>query len=206
MNTKIIVAAVAIIAIVVLAVVAIALLPPGPVPTPTSFGEWGQEIIVEFADGSTESLNQILRFPLAVGYSGKTVSTITYKLSGRTRDEGSGDIEIDLNAFCIDALTKEQDDAVNTVTIESSGYKSFPADGQWHMVWQSTEKCDVNLFFPSGLGAGEYDIAWMPNGILKYSTDGIEWVSAVLPGDILLKNVKVTIEGYVTVSLDSGME
>lgn len=109
-------------------------------------------------------------------------------------------------AFYIDALTKKQDVTVNTVKIESSGYKSFPADGQWHMVWQSTEKCDVNLFFPSGIGAGEYDIAWMPNGILKYSTDGIEWVSANLPGDILLKNVKVTIEGHVTVSLDSGME
>ena len=206
MNAKIVVAAVAIIAIVVLAVVAIALLPSEPIPTPTDFGEWGSDIIVEFTDDSTESLNQILRFPLAVGYSGKYISTITYKLSGRTRDEGSGDIEIDLNAFCIDVLTKEQDVTVNTVTIESSGYKSFPADGQWHMVWQSTEKCDVNLFFPSGIGVGEYDMAWMPNGTLKYSTDGIEWISEVLPGNILLKGVELTTEGHVTVSFSSEIE
>jgi len=204
MNAKIV--AVIVVVIVTLAVVAIALLPPEPVTTPTSFGDWGQELVVEFADGSTESLNQILRFPLAVGYSGKTVSTITYKLSGKTINEGQGDVEIDLSAFYIDALTKEQNDTVNTVKIDGSGYASIQDDGQWHTVWQSTVKCDANLFFPCSLGAGEYDMHWMPKGIITSSTDGIEWITEPLPGAILLKNVDLTTECQVTVSLDSELE
>jgi len=207
MNTKVVVVSGGIITILILVIVVIFIaFPPDPIPSPTSFGEWGQEIIVEFNDGSTESLNQILRFPLAVRHSGKPVSTITYKLSGRTRNEGQKDVEIDISAFYIDVLTKNSGGTVNTVKIESSGDISLLGDGQWHTIWQSTEKCDVNLFFPYSLTDGEYDINWMPSGIIKSSTDGIKWISEDLPGNILLKNVELTVEHHVTVTLNSSVE
>jgi|GEM_PF-5329670 len=66
--------------------------------TETVFGKWQEKIVVEYEDGTTDSL-KILEdheaLPLSVKYDGKNVKTLTYQIYAVATGEGYDSFDID---------------------------------------------------------------------------------------------------------------
>jgi len=178
--------------------------------TEVEFGTWGQEIILEYEDGTTQSLKILyddVDSPLSVWHSGKEVKSIMYKIKEKATSVGYDWIKFSFVNFKVTAKTKQGSSVVNTYTRTHSGsvYPNYAIDGNWHTIWEFSKS--IEGFFPSSLSPGTYTLQFSHSGDIKYSgrIDGVyeSPISASLPPSLTI-TMEVRSDNTLTVVLGSG--
>lgn len=174
--------------------------------------EWGQEIILEYADGTLQTLKPLFdNKALAVTHEGNTVVGVYYRLSGKASATGYDSVSVRLKQMDLRMEAKQGSSLEHGVTIdlygEWSNDQNLPLDNAWHLLGQyhfSTLNND-----PTGiaydLSPGTYTISFRALGTLTYSVDGGSWVSATLPGTISI-DVIVQSDNSLTIYFGAGYE
>jgi len=170
-------------------------------------GEWGQEIVIEYADGTSESLKSSmdsLQTKLSINIGGKEVSMIKYNLKAKATGVGYNLVDVDLQNYVASWNLNDGNTVVNTVTTTASNYpptiRTIEVDGSWHTVFGVTR--DATTIAPSDLAAGTYTLSLVPSGSLSYEKDGA-WIDADLP-DTISFEVTIVEDGWLEVSFSSG--
>ncbi|GAH00601.1 unnamed protein product [marine sediment metagenome] len=215
-NNEAVVRNVAIGAIVVVAIIIVAaffVMTGGPTEyweTEVEFGTWGQEIILEYEDGTTQSLKILydnVDSPLSVWHGGQKVTSIMYKIKEKATSVGYDWIKFDLAGFTVTARTKQGSTVVNTYTRTHSGSvnPNYAIDGNWHGIWEFSNK--IGGYFPSSLSPGTYTLQFSHSGTIKYSgrLNGVydPYISASLPPTLTI-TMEVRSDNSLSVVLGSG--
>jgi hypothetical protein len=162
--------------------------PPEPIdPDDPSIGVFGQELLLTFKDGTTES-SKVLSdsFFLGVFYNDKEVDTFTYKLKARASGSSQNILEIDYSGFMLKTeLTQERNNnVIHSYDIPFSGSTSIAVDDSWRTVVSSTKGIDnivpdTMMGYPY-LAEGSYKVTFKSDGIIKYNDGGV-WKNADSP-------------------------
>lgn len=159
-----------VVAIVILAIVAVAytVLSDSIWEDDTDFGNWGQEIILEYADGSSEPLKPLSLFSLM--YDGKTLAAIRYRLSAKASGVGYDYAEIDLESYSLQITITghESPPFVHEFTVNGFVTYDIGMNNEWYTI--TNERIDADLFDPNGetLPIGLYTITITPTGSIFY--------------------------------------
>lgn len=178
------------------------------IPDPGSIGgEWGQEIIIGYADGNSESLKTVVDNPLralSVNVGGQEVEYIQYLLKGKATGEGYTYVNVDISDYVVTWELKDGSTVVNTWTSYGSQQptpiRPLAVDGAWHTMFSVTNV--VENIVPSSLAPGFYTLYLVPSGSLSYEKDET-WITADLP-DTISFEVEVVSGGWLEVSFSSG--
>lgn len=178
---------VGILVVVALSVIALA----NPIwPTPTAFGAWGQEIVIEYADGTRQSLKLVFDVPgLAMFHEGKPVVAIHYILDAKASD-GSGTLETDISGFRYVFELEQSGVAKYTATRNPSlliENDIIPTniDGNWHMLFTHPSGVTYLNAVSKEVGDGTFSLWIKPGGTLRYRIQGdTEWTTANLPDEV----------------------
>jgi len=177
---------------------------PDPEPDEIT-GSWGQEILLEYADGTTESLKIVCDKPLSIWSGDKEISSIHYILSAKADGFGYEGIVYDLTDFTVtyEAAGASQK---NIVQFSCGGHSlgSIPVDGQWHELITHHTRADELI--PDTFLPGSYTVTVIPSGNIKYSVDGEPQVTATNLPDIITFTLLVKQDNSLSVSFRSGYE
>jgi len=210
------------IAVIVAVAVVVVVFGTGAFATPywedeTGFGVWQTEIVIEFADGTTESLKIIEETwdSFTVRYFNKEITYIGIKI--RAVAEGSGYDGAELrytNSFGV--LKKIMKGGVtlysSTSTLPDGNTKQIAFNGGVAILQSGInieERTDAN---PTLYPTGPYLVCFEPQGTVQYRgypDIGIDnpWKTASLPPDrSVFVNVDQPITGQVVVTLSSEIE
>lgn len=213
MNTKIIGIVVA--AIVVVAAISVAafwtdIFEDPYWETETDFGIWGEEIIITYEDGSEESLKIINDMLFTtVDYGGKSISSVSYRLSAKATGTVYTGADIDLSGYDIRVNFKSGTTVKTYRTFSGSPtIQAISIDGVFHQIGDthavsikhSSLFGDVNLF-----PTGSYTIQFLPTGTIRYrGSPGGDWETASLPtGKTMSVDVIQEPTAQITVTLSS---
>lgn len=180
-------------------------------PTPWEEGDisgsWGQEIIIEYADGTTGSLKLACDAPLSIWSGDREIRGIYYILKAKAEGIGYSNIAYDITGF---GYTYEATYGSNTNTwsVSCIGYSlaDRPVDGQWHQLIRHYTSADDII--PNTFPPGEYTITVSSVGYICFSADGEPQVcllSTDLP-DTISFTLLVKQDKSISVSFSSGYE
>jgi hypothetical protein len=165
------------------------------------FGEWGQQFIVDYADGSHVNLNVVDREQrLSVTHQGIPIVSLTYKLSARASGTGYTSIGIDYSAFTVTYTA-----GTNVVNRNWVGQPlaSIPLDSPtWHEICTNTVS-DTTL--QGSLSPNTYQMTIAGGGTLLYkgNTD-TEWMPATIPGQITFE-ITVTVDYALIIEFSNAI-
>jgi len=152
MNSKIIVAVVVVVALV--AAAGYLLIPgEGGHPDPTPFGQWKQDYVVFYEDGTSSTLE--------IFHNDKPVQYIEYQLSAQVDmdSQSEGSVTIQLDDYKLEVF--EGNDLIGQT--EFSGTVTVPIDSDFHIVaTQQYFAEDIE----EGLAVGNHQIVFQPAGTL----------------------------------------
>jgi len=164
------------------------------------FGDWGQEVILNYADGSTRSLGILATNPLQkLTYERQTVVSITYKLSCKATGEGYQAITIDMSQH---TLTIYMDSIAFNPIKNFPNTIQVPVDGQWHVIHEQTISV---LDFTSGISVGDHTLKLVCGGTLRYQVESGNWLAVANPTQISIP-VIVTADAWIQVDLSQDIE
>ena len=179
---------------------------PDPDPDPNEVsGSWGQEVLVEYADGTNESLKIASDSVLSIWSSDKEIRGIHYVLNAKAEGSGYSSILYDIAEF---TFMYEATDGINTNTkmVPCDGYtlSSRPVDGEWHqLIHHYTSADDI---IPDTFPSGDYTVTISSSGALKYSADGESQVTVTNLPDTISFTLSVEEDSSISVSFSSGYE
>ena len=167
-------------------------------------GSWGQEIIIEYADGTTESLKLACDAPLSIWSGDREIRGIHYKLNAKAEGSASN-ILYDITEFTY-TYKAASGTAINSVVVSCSDYtlSSRPVDGQWHeLIKHYTSAEDI---IPDTFPPGDYTITVTSSGNIKYEAGSEAKVTATnLPATINF-TLLLKADSSVSVSFSSGYD
>lgn len=151
--------------------------------------DWGQEIILEYEDGTLQSLKPQFDNPILSLYdtSGNKINGIYYILKAKASG-GPGAVDIDISDYRYDFKLNQAAAFVYTKTMNpnyfyTTGKVTVEADGNWQQVLKIHST--VGEMGANSVDDGTYDFYVVPTGTLSYSIDdGETWKTANIPGDI----------------------
>jgi len=159
--------------------------------TETEFGMWQDELIIEFADGSSQSFKIIEEGrdkPFTVFYGDEEITSMSLKLSAKATGEGYEGAEIKTTNFGYDGTIMKQ--SPPPVELKHT-WSSHRNDGTTTVSLDSTKtlvNTGINLDAeinnnPSEYPQGIYSIRFDPKGTVQYRgyPDGGSWETATLP-------------------------
>jgi hypothetical protein len=172
------------------------------------FGQWGQQFLVDYADGSHENLAIVSQEQrLSVSHQGIPIVSLTYKLSARATGTGYQNINIDYTIFTVTFAASTN----SVVRNPGSGQPilNIPVDGQWHEICVSTVS-DTTI--QGSLAPGTYQMTIAGGGTMKYKGDNdISYEDASIPGSItfeitITQQFALIVEFSNDISYDSGTQ
>jgi len=174
-------------------------------------GSWGSEIKIEFDDGTSESLKQMIDdntglfswMPLSVKYENKDVTSFTYTLNGKATGKGYTETIIDTTNFDIsfDLRSPYTNSLVNSVGSVGTQKVTIDLDDQWHEIFSVTKKADTVV--PDTLSEKTYIVELNPSGTLSYDDGTGTFVNADLP-DLVRFTIQKTVDDYIKIEFKSG--
>ena len=178
---------------------------PDPTDPDDVSGSWGQEVLIEYADGTNESLKIASDSVLSIWSGDKEIRGIHYVLNAKAEGTGYSSVLYDITDF---TFTYSATDGTNTNTeIEPcDGYtlSSRPVDGQWHeLIRHYTSADDI---IPDTFPSGDYTVTISSSGALKYSADGESQVTVTNLPDTISFTLSVEEDSSISVSFSSGYE
>ena len=177
----------------------------------TQFGNWGQEIVLEYADGSTQQLKVLDNVPLGLMHNNLRISAIRYILSAKAISTGYDFCEVDLGRYSI-RLTLSGPDSYQFV-VSNFVSKDINAGGTWNILTNTRITEDEIAPLSENLVDGEYTLTIQPSGSVSYRgfktgrIDFGDWKVALLPSPItfgITKQIDNNI--YLNLGQDIGTE
>jgi len=177
--------------------------------TETNFGKWQGEIIIEYEDGTVQSLKILedgVNLPLSVKYNGVSINKIYYKVYAVASGTGYTGVEVDISnlAWRMDVLKSSGATARNFNWPGVSEIKSGSLDQQIIIANIQFGASEINnnpAIYPSG----SYTIKWIPSGSVSYrgiGTTTSDWqVANTLPD---VKSVVITVEQTAPAEITLG--
>jgi hypothetical protein len=166
-------------------------------------GDWGQEVILEYADGTLQSVKPMIDNPtLAVEHQGKEVNGFTWKLKGKASGTQSK-VLIDVSGYMVKMKTIKYGTStqVHSHDLRFSGVKEIDVDNAWHTVCNGGGS--IGVIVPKSLADGKYRVFFDSMGIIKYKINN-DWPIANNPDTVSLLfekttdsagNLSITFEG-----------
>ena len=172
--------------------------------TATEFGDWGQEIVLTYEDGTEQTLKILYDNPtLSVWHSGKEVTWISYRLNGKATGTGYSSITYKLVNYQFRIQTKMGSSVVNSVDqtmSHTSGSK--PVDGSWNLIFDYPRT--VGTYFPSSLSPGMYTLIFSSiGGNIQYSADGESYQTVSSPPPLTI-TMEVKTDKTLSVVISAG--
>jgi len=180
--------------------------------TETQFGGWGEEIIITYTDGTTDSL-KLLEASAPLGeltYGGKGVNTICYRFKAKATGVGYTKANIKFTNLAVSMKVKKSGtpywsgaDSLGTST------HGIAVDDQWHSFTEQACENWWDIFKAGSFPSGTYTITFTPAGGAKYwGTPGqteSDATSVNLPAGKTI-TVVCNQDDKLTVVLGSGIE
>lgn len=172
--------------------------------TPATFGSWGEEIIINYEDGSSEPLKTLQEGLLStLTYDDKAISGFTYRLKAKavSDDYTNAEVEFDNVQLSI-KVTQNTSLALERILTWQSIVYNVPVDDTYHQLGGDQNISLKPLFDDGGYIAGTYTISFMPSGDVRYRGYPTgDWTNAILP---MGKSVDVVYEkGSITLDLQA---
>lgn len=173
-------------------------------------GTWGQEIYLEYADGTMQSLKLLCENrEQSVWHQGNEIIGVYYKLNGKASAVGYTSCTVRLRGMDVRVEARQGSVVKHGVTkdlwAEWQDDVNLPLDDVWHQLGQTHFSALVND--PAGivynLPPGTYTIYFIAQGSLQYNADGGEWQPATLPATISFV-VEVQQDNMLTISFSAG--
>jgi len=168
-------------------------------------GVWGVEILLHYADGSTESIKELDENLIAgITYGGEPVAGIEWTLSAKASGSEYTDVDIDLSGFYL--MVEWQSNPPEMFNYPGgSSIVNIPVDDVFHEI-MSVYLDTTELFYE--YPDGNYGLTFSCEGTLLYQGHGIvdtEWLVAELPtsGIGILLSVS---HGTLSFSLEHGID
>ena len=206
---KVIGGIIAILVVVMLVFVAVVVLAgDGIWPTPWEedniSGAWGQEIIIEYADGTNESL-KLGCDKLSIWSGSKEIRGLYYILNAKAEGIGYNSILYDITGFTF-TYEASSGSLKNIEQIPCSGYTlaARPVDGEWHQILRHYSS--ASDIIPTDFSAGDYTVVISSSGNIKYSADGEAQVTVSDLPDTINFTLTVKQDKSISVSFSSGYE
>jgi len=163
---------------VIVVVAAIALVFPREEASPyweteTQFGSWGEEILIEYEDGTVQSLKVLQNIPAQkLTYEGDRVNTIWYVFKAKATGTGYTAAVIKFTSLSV-AMKVTKGGTQHWSGSDSFGTfdRSISLDDQWHTVNVKAGESWADIFDAKNLPAGTYTISFTPSGSAKYWGD-----------------------------------
>lgn len=172
----------------------------------TGFGAWGQDIILEYVDGETQSLKILADNPLSSVYlGGREVKGMYYHLSAKAEGTGYSNVELDLSNYNIKYRFRTGNSIIDDYTLDpSSSTVTVPVNGQWKEIIK--HRSTPNQFAPgyTTVDPGTYTIDVAPTGRIRYNPDGEGWQDAPIPSTITI-NVEIRDDKSLTITFDPDL-
>lgn len=175
--------------------------------TKNEFGNWQEEIIVEYADGSIQSFkilqdNNALPFS-TVKYNGQEVRKLTYNVYATASGEGYTGVEIDKNNWETNIQVWRGSARLRTITNRASGTSSGNIGEQIRILNGLTTIIQPTLLKSDDV-SGTYKFLYHNEGSISYrGTPNGEWKSATLPSD---RSITVNFEqDSITLSINADL-
>lgn len=173
--------------------------------TKTSFGEFQEELIITYDDGTTQSL-KLLTNPLTTyKYSGQSIIQISYRINALATAQGFTSVEIDMNSAKITKQIISTADISYLFDIETvTALKTIPLSKTTEIYYSSLVLSNYLNLAPSG----DYVVRFFPRtpGTIRYrgiaSGEQGPWQEATLPMEWRQVTIKVE-QNTVTLILDS---
>ena len=171
---------------------------PGSESGSSSAGDWGTEVEVGYADGSTESLRVVSNSPFKIVHEDKEVDYFKFKVFAKATGEGYDNCEIDMTAFYVSSAV------TGTEVVWSSDGSSgetvtMPLNGVWLNVYEITVNAvDLESLEPTAytLGfetKGSLQVRGVPNG---------EWADVGIPTGRSF-DFNVQSDGWIDIEFDT---
>lgn len=175
------------------------------------FGMWQEEIIIEFSDGSTESLKIIQENEAiaSVIYNLKAVSKVKWLIAGVATGEGYNKAVVDRSGVKTHWYINKGSTRIEDGFFTMSGTTDLWIDGNPGTI--NVGEIDVVTKMdndPTKYPDGTYSISFVPQGTVKYMgmPGGTEWQTATLPP---LRAIGLRVEratpGSILVTLSSDV-
>lgn len=184
--------AVGVAAVVVAAVVLVFVYGIGASPyweTDSEFGAWQDELIIEFADGTTESLKLIQTGegkPFTVTYFGSEITGVKIRLSASVAGEGYASADLRTTGFGYDGSIRPMGDVTAIHQWSSVSTENYNiAVGDTLILSETGIDLDVEINDqPWKYPTDTYVVSFGPKGTVEFrgSPDG-DWQTASLPPD-----------------------
>lgn len=164
----------------------------------SSSGEWGTEIVIEYEDGTNETLKT-----LKITHDGKNVSKFIYKLSAKGDSDGLATCSLDLTGFCVEGIATSDGATEWTAPVEYGTAGDLDLDNVWHEVYRLEVEADD---LQSNLADGDYKLEFTPSGSIYYRGDANnKWVELKdIPSTCWLTFDKE--EYWIEITLEGGVE
>ena len=168
-------------------------------------GNWGVEVILEYEDGTLQSLKPSLDKPLfSVWNEGKKATGIYYVVNGQATATGYSTVVVHFQSYKL-TYTVKSGSTVKRETVSDFGAlnigdKNLPIDGAWHELAKVHHTASA---LGDGLAVGTYTVSLVPSGSLTYSVDGGSSQIATLPS-IISFTVEVKSDQTLSISFSSG--
>lgn len=137
----------------------------------TQFGTFGQDIRVNYDDGTSDSLSILENKPLSVvTYNGRSITSFDYTLKVKANGTGYTDATVTLTNYKVVATisqgsTKECDYRYPL----TSGANTIPFDNSFHAIGGTANFPVVNKMESLGLNSGIYTITFTATGTVTYN-------------------------------------
>jgi len=168
-------------------------------------GMWEQEIILEYEDGTLQSLKPIYENSiLKVINDGKTIAGIHYMIYGTASGTGYSNAVINFKSYKVIYQVKSGS-TIKRETIQDFGAlnvpdMNLPVDGVKHLL---VKVYHVKTALGDGLAVGSYTVSIVPSGSITYSADGGSPETASLPSTISFV-VTIQSDNTLSISFSSG--
>jgi len=178
--------------------------------TETVFGVWQDELVIEFEDGSMESLKIIqedITKPFTVYYEDKVILGVSLKLSATASGEGYDGAELQTTGFGYDGYVKKDGAIKHSWVIQSTKTHNIPIDTTKLLVQSGIQMTTINNN-PNKYPSGIYTIEFYPRGTVQYRgyPNSEDWVTAILPPDrSIIIDVDNTPPASIVITLSSDV-
>jgi hypothetical protein len=144
----------------------------------TQFGEWGQDIKINYEDGTSESLSVLMNKPLSViTYNSKAITGFDYTLNVKASGSGYTDATVTLGSYALNVNYRQPVDPQkpqlgSTVKGTSSftlvsGANTVAFDNVFHPIG-GTATVGKSKIDSLGLADGTYIYEFVPSGTVSY--------------------------------------
>lgn len=183
---------------------------PDPIdPDNPTAGTFGQDIVIEYTNGTLQSVKTMLSDPqsFTTYYNNQEVASFTWKFSGKASgDQDTVQIDVSDMIFRI-RVVSANNPMVTLYEMESTFQQtpfSFPVDDIWHLICQvSRSPDDLHL---DEVASGIYNLIFEVDGTIKYLDVDNSWVTADNPSSKTIVVGVSNVGGTLSVTFNGGVE